>query len=74
MSGQTFYRKPFTPQVPVELWAAIIQHATYPAGGYEPDLMSLRFDIRDRSVDKARYKQWRASLVSFAELLSRGHC
>ncbi len=74
MSSQTFYHKPFTPEIPLELWAAIIQQATYPTDGYEPDPISLRLGIRYKSAEKVRYKQWRASLVSFVQLLSRGHC
>lgn len=67
MSAKAFYHKhipPYTPEIPPELWAAIIQQATYTVGGYEPDLMTLELGIRGCSIDKDRFQQWRTSLVS----------
>ncbi|KJA18294.1 hypothetical protein HYPSUDRAFT_205536 [Hypholoma sublateritium FD-334 SS-4] len=67
MSAKAFYHKdipPYTPEIPPELWATIIQEATYAVGGYEPDLMTLELGIRGSSIDKGRFQQWRISLVT----------
>ena len=76
MSAKAFYHKdtpPYTPEIPPELWGAIIQHATYAVGGYEPDLMTLELGIRSGAIDKKRSEQWRTALVSFTQCLSEGH-
>ena len=77
MSAKAFYHKdtpPYTPEIPPELWGAIIQHATYAVGGYEPDLMALELGTRGGAIRKKLSEQWTKSLVSFRQCLSNGHC
>ena len=77
MSFKALYPKDiplYTPEIPPELWSAIIQHATYAVGGYEPDLMALELGTRGGAIRKKLSEQWTKSLVSFRQCLSNGHC
>ena len=77
MSFKALYPKdipPYTPEIPPELWSAIIQHATYAVGGYEPDLMALELGTRGGAIRKKLSEQWTKFLVSFRQCLSNGHC
>lgn len=65
MSAKEFYHRNivYTPHLPPELWGAIIQEAAYVSDGYEPDFMTLELGIPATTIEKARLRRWKASLV-----------
>ncbi|KAF8960812.1 hypothetical protein BDZ97DRAFT_2077299 [Flammula alnicola] len=67
MSAKEFYHKNLPgrlPEIPPEIWTAIISHAIWVPGGYEPELMTLAIGIKSSSVNQEQLQALRTSLVT----------
>lgn len=73
MSAKEFYHKNDTVHIPYllpELWALIIQHATWAPGGYDPELTELALSVNANTMNKERLEAWKKALVSQLHICS----